>query len=120
MFAQFFKYNIVGIVNTLVGFSIIFLLMFAGVTPTVSNAIGYGLGAILSYFLNKKYTFNAENNSQTQMLKFFMVLGVAYMLNYVVLQWLLSVMNPYGAQVLSAIVYTVSSFILAKFFVFEA
>ena len=120
MFAQFFKYNIVGIVNTLVGFSIIFLLMFVGLTPTVSNAIGYGLGAILSYFLNRRYIFKAENNSQTQMLRFFMVLGVAYMLNYVALQWLLGVMNPYGAQVLSAMVYTVSSFTLAKFFVFKA
>jgi len=38
---QFFTYNIVGIVNTIAGFSIIFLLMFLGLNAIPSNIIGY-------------------------------------------------------------------------------
>lgn len=116
---QFFTYNVVGIANTIAGFSIVFSLMFLGVSATLSNMIGYALGSILSYFLNKKYTFKTSAKSKIMAVKFFTVLGIAYVLNFVTLQWLLTFMDPYLAQFLSAVVYTLSSFLLAKFFVFK-
>ena len=109
----------IGIVNTLVGFSIIFSLMFFGVSATWSNVIGYAIGAIFSYFLNKKYTFKSKENNPSQAIKFFTVLLISYGLNFITLQGLLSSTNPYLAQLISAIVYTLSSFLLAKFFVFK-
>ena len=109
----------VGIVNTLFGFSIIFLLMFLGVGATLSNAIGYALGALLSYLLNKKYTFGGAKHSTLLALKFFSVLFIAYLLNLFTLQWLLESINPYLAQIGAAVVYTLSSFLLAKFIVFK-
>ncbi len=119
MSIQFLRYNLIGIVNTLLGFSIIFFLMFSGVSATVSNAIGYAIGAVLSYYLNSKYTFKSKNKGKMQALKFFMVLGLSYLLNFITLQWLLGFANPYVAQLISAAVYTLSSFILAKLFVFK-
>ena len=116
---QFVKYNLVGIVNTVIGFSIIFSLMFLGVSAVLSNSIGYAIGSIVSYSLNKKYTFNSNENSKIQALKFFAVLGVSYLINFIVLKWLLGFMNPYLAQLISAVVYTLSSFLLAKFLVFK-
>ncbi len=116
---QFVKYNLVGIVNTTIGFSIIFSLMFLGVSAIVSNAIGYAIGAVLSYYLNKKYTFNSNDDSKIQALKFFTILFISYGLNFITLQWLLDFMNPYISQLISAVVYTLSSFLLAKFFVFK-
>jgi putative flippase GtrA len=109
----------VGIVNTLFGFSLIFSLMFFGLSATVSNAIGYFFGAILSYFLNKKYTFKSTSQSRKEAIKFFTVLFISYIINFLTLQWLLTFLNPYYAQLISAVVYTLSSFILAKFFVFN-
>jgi len=53
------------------------------------------------------------------MIKFFIVLGVAYVLNFVTLQYLLPLLNPYFAQLGAAVVYTVSSFLLARYFVFK-
>ena len=117
---EFITYNIVGIANTLVGFSIVFSLMFMGLSALKSNAVGYFLGAILSYYLNKKYTFKSTSKSKLQALKFFTVLLFAYILNFLTLQWLLEFLNPYIAQLISAIVYTLSSFTLAKFIVFKA
>lgn len=108
----------VGIVNTTLGFSIIIVLMFIGFSPTVSNAVGYGLGAILSYYLNSKYTFDTQKHHIGQAIKFFIVLLFAYLLNYFTLQWTLDFLNPYLSQLVSAIVYTLSSFLLMKFFVF--
>jgi len=116
---QFLTFNLVGIVNTLFGFSIIFTLMFLGMSALASNFIGYFLGAILSYTLNKKYTFKSDTKDKTEALKFFTVLLISYLINLMTLQWLLTFLNPYSAQFISAIVYTLSSFILVKLFVFS-
>ena len=119
MFKEFLRYNLVGIVNTVIGFGIIILLMSVGVDALKSNAIGYGLGAMLSYTLNSKYTFNDTEYKSRKVVMFFLVLAVAYGLNYIVLQSMSSLVNPYLAQVFSAIVYTVSAFLLMKFLVFS-
>lgn len=116
---QFLTFNLVGIVNTIFGFSLIFLLMFFGLSATISNVIGYFFGAILSYFLNKKYTFKSDTKDKGEAIKFFTILFISYVLNFITLQWLLTFINPYYAQLISAIVYTLSSFILAKIFVFK-
>ena len=116
---QFLTFNLVGIVNTLFGFSLIFLLMFLGLTATTSNAIGYFFGAVLSYHLNKKYTFKSTSKNKKEAIKFFTILFISYILNFITLNWLLTFINPYYAQLISAIIYTLSSFILAKFFVFK-
>jgi len=118
-FTQFLAYNVIGIINTIVGFSIIFALMFYGVSATSSNIIGYVIGAIFSYFLNKKYTFKSKKHNKIQAIKFFTVLLISYCLNFITLQWLLTFTNPYLAQFISAVIYTLSSFLLAKFFVFD-
>ena len=119
MLKQFLRYNFVGLINTVVGFGLIVLLMYMGIDAVLSNAIGYGIGAILSYFLNKKYTFAYKNYSMRVAIKFFAVLGMAYLLNYMALMILLPHINPYAAQVASAVIYTLSAFLMMKFLVFN-
>ena len=119
MFLQFIKYNLVGILNTIIGFSIIFFLMFIGISPIMSNFIAYAIASIFSYYLNSRYTFRATNHKASQIIKFFMVVAFSYLLNLFTLQLLLDRMNPYLAQFISAIVYTLSSFLLVKFTVFK-
>jgi len=119
MFFQFIKYNLVGIINTIVGFSIIFSLMFFGLSPVISNLIGYAIGSVLSFYLNSRYTFNARQSTPLQVIYFFLVLLLSYLLNLFTLFLLLDVINPYIAQLFSAIVYTSSSFLLMKLFVFK-
>ena len=119
IFFEFLRYNLVGVANTLVGFSIVFSLMFFGISAEQSNMIGYAIGAILSFYLNSKYTFKSKF-TKLLALKFFGVLALSYLLNFLVLKWLLfSEVDPYLAQFFSAVVYTLSSFILMKVFVFR-
>lgn len=94
--------------------------MFMGLNAISSNLIGYAIGAVLSYHLNKKYTFKSTKNSKTQAMQFFSVLLISYLLNLLTLQWLLNFLNPYLAQLCSATVYTLSAFLLAKFMVFKS
>jgi len=119
VFVQFVKYNLVGIVNTFVGFSIVFLLMYMGFSAILSNVVGYTIGSVLSYVLNSKYTFDATHKHQKVLVKFFMVLAIAYALNFMTLQYVLTFMTPYLAQLCAAVVYTLSSFLMMRFFVFK-
>jgi putative flippase GtrA len=119
MFFEFIRYNLVGVINSVAGFSIIYILMFFGVTPTMSNAIGYSIGSIISYYLNRKYTFKSALKSKIVMFKFFLVLAISYGLNLLTLKYLITIINPYLAQIGSAIIYTLSSFLLIKFTVFN-
>jgi len=115
VFVQFVKYNLVGIVNTFVGFSIVFLLMYVGFSAILSNVVGYTIGSVVSYVLNNKYTFDATNQHQKVFVKFFMVLAI----NFMTLQYVLTFMTPYLAQLCAAVVYTLSSFLMMRFFVFK-
>ena len=116
---EFIRYNLVGIVNTIIGFSIIFSLMFMGVSPVLSNLMGYAIGSVVSFYLNSRYTFKSTKTTKAQVVKFFTILLLSYFLNLLTLQWLLELINPYLAQFFSAVVYTVSSFLLVKFIVFK-
>jgi len=55
---KFFKFILVGIINTLVGSAIMFLLYnLAHFNYWMSSAANYIAGSILSFFLNKYFTF---------------------------------------------------------------
>ena len=119
MFKQIMAYNVVGIINTFLGFGIIVSLMLLGYSPEISNMLGYGTGAVLSYYLNSKYTFIQSKRSVAQGLKFFIVLLIAYGLNLIVLKWSLVYLNAYMSQLLAACAYTISSFLLGRFLIFR-
>ena len=56
------KFILVGVVNTLVGMAIMFgLYNLAHCSYWVSSAANYILTSILSYFLNKYFTFQTES-----------------------------------------------------------
>jgi putative flippase GtrA len=119
MFFEFIRYNIVGIINSIVGFSIIFILMLFGINAIISNAVGYGIGSIVSFYLNRKYTFKSTLSGKLIIFKFFTALAISYELNFIMLTWLLGIINPYLAQIVAGATYTISSFLLIKFFIFN-
>ena len=79
----FWKFVLVGIINTLVGTTVMFvaynLLHFS---YWVSSAPNYVVGSIVSYFLNKYFTFQNNEKSLGQLLKFILNITVCYLLAY--------------------------------------
>ncbi len=79
----FWKFVLVGIINTLVGTTVMFvaynLLHFS---YWVSSASNYVVGSIVSYFLNKYFTFQNNEKSLGQLLKFILNITVCYLLAY--------------------------------------
>ena len=77
------KFIIVGIINTVVGTSVMFLLYnFAGVNYWISSASNYIVGSIVSYVLNKYFTFNNKEKSVKQIVKFVVNISLCYFLAY--------------------------------------
>ena len=78
-----FKFLIVGVFNTLVGCGTMFLLYnLAHCSYWVSSAANYIVGGIVSFFLNKYYTFGNKKWEWAQVWKFVLNVTVCYLLGY--------------------------------------
>ena len=77
------KFILVGIVNALVGTAIMFgLYNLAGCSYWVSSAANYFLTSILSYFLNKHFTFQYKGDLAGSALRFAVNIGICYFVAY--------------------------------------
>ncbi len=77
------KFLLVGVINTIVGTSIMFLLYNVGhMNYWVSSAANYIVGSIVSYFLNKYFTFQNKEKSVKQIVRFVVNISVCYLLAY--------------------------------------
>ena len=77
------KFLLVGVINTLVGNGVMFLLYnLCGVGYTVSTVANYVVGSIVSYFLNKYFTFKQTKKSGLEVLKFILTIVVCYVIAY--------------------------------------
>ena len=79
----FMRFASVGVFNTLLGMAIMFgLYNLAGVSYWISSAANYILVSILSYVLNKKFTFRHEGEVVRSGLRFTVNIAVCYLLAY--------------------------------------
>ena len=63
----FWKFVLVGIANTLVGTTVMFVAYNAlHLSYWISSASNYVIGSIVSYFLNKNFTFQNKEKSVKQ------------------------------------------------------
>lgn len=78
-----YKFFLVGMVNTVIGSGIMFLLYnMAGCSYWISSAMNYIVGSIVSFFLNKYFTFKNTERSWKQIGKFAINVTVCYVVAY--------------------------------------
>lgn len=122
-YLQFVKFVLVGIVNTGVGYGVIFGCMYlANMPPELSNLIGYMFGLLVSYTLHRNYTFGSTGLHRKEFVRFVFTFLVAYVANLLVLIFLVRIIfiSPFLAQFISGAVYVAISYLLNKFFVFRS
>ena len=79
----FLTFLIVGVVNTLFGTAIMFIFYNVfGLSYWVSSFCDYFFGSILSYFLNKYYTFHYQGTDWQSIVKFALNIIVCYLIAY--------------------------------------
>jgi putative flippase GtrA len=127
----FVRFLFVGVINTLVGLSLIYLLLnLAGLNYWISTFIGNGCGALVSYTLNKRFTFRSDAAVSRSLWKFITVIVACYFLAYssglYIGERLLAAINVTDAELVhnAAVLfgtglYTVSNYLGHKYFTFR-
>ena len=78
------KFILVGIVNTAVGMGTMFICYnFFHLSYWISSASNYVVGSIVSYFLNKYFTFQNKSKSMKTVVKFIINITVCYLVRTV-------------------------------------
>lgn len=79
----FWKFILVGCINTLFGTAIMFIFYNCfHLSYWISSASNYFFGSILSYFLNKYFTFRYKERSPAVILRFILNISVCYLAAY--------------------------------------
>lgn len=80
---EFIRFLMIGILNTLVGLSCIYLFFnIFHFNYWFSTSIGNLIGGICSFFLNRSFTFKVRKWALSQILKFTLVTILSYFASY--------------------------------------
>ena len=79
----FWKFILVGIVNTVFGTAVMFgCYNLLHLNYWLSSAANYIFGSVLSYFLNKNFTFQNKSKDYKVILKFIINITICYLVAY--------------------------------------
>lgn len=125
--ASVWKFLLVGVGNTLLSMVLMFLLEGLGYWP--STAIAYVAGAVMSFFLNRSFTFKSNAGFWPSVLKFAVNVAACYLLAYSIAQplagWVLgrTAISPIWQERLAKLagmgLYTVLNYFGQRFFAFR-
>ena len=129
--ASVWKFLLVGVGNTLLSMVLMFLLEGLGYWP--STAIAYVAGAVLSFFLNRHFTFQSEETLGRSAVKFAVNVAVCYALGYgiagfivqPIAEWVLgrTAISPLWQERLTKLggmaLYTILNYFGQRFFAFQ-
>jgi putative flippase GtrA len=116
------RYLSVGVANTLVGLLVIYACKWAlGTDDALANLIGYGVGILLGFHVNKKWTFGHEGDYWTSLLRYLGVLACAYLANLVTVLYAIEGLgiDGYLAQPLGIVPYTLIGYLGGYYFAFS-
>ena len=125
--ASVWRFLLVGVGNTLLSLMLMFLLEDLGYWP--STAIAYVAGAVMSFFLNRSFTFHSDERFWPSAVKFAVNVAVCYLLAYSLAQpiaaWVLGgtgippIWQERLAKLGGMALYTVLNYFGQRFFAFQ-
>ena len=87
----FWKFVLVGVINTMVGTVIMFACYnLVGLSYWISSAANYIVGSLVSYYLNKHFTFKSTEKGIKPVLQFVINIAICYLIAYGVAKPLVS------------------------------
>ncbi|WP_186578988.1 GtrA family protein [Aquibacillus kalidii] len=80
----FSRFIVVGIINTIIGISTMYLLYHLGISYWIATCTGNVVGAIVSYFLNRSFTFQSTKPINQTIALFLVVIATCYIIAYTI------------------------------------
>lgn len=121
-FHQFYRYCLIGILNTLISLVTSFVLLASGLNVFASNLIGYVVAIGNSFILNRKWTFYHTGRVGNSLIKFLVICGTCYVIQLAVLWSLIEHLSLgiYVSQVYAMSTCTLLSFYANKYIAFNS
>jgi putative flippase GtrA len=119
---QFLRFAIVGAVATSAHYAVMIALVeLAHVDPVVATVCGFGVGAVVSYTLNRRFTFETKPEYGRGLAKFLVVIAIGAVLNAGIVAPLIGWGLHYmAAQVIATLIVLVWNFAGSRLVVFRA
>lgn len=130
--SSFVRFLLVGVINTIIGLSASFILFnLFELNYWVSSFGGISVGAIASYFMNRKFTFKSNTSIASSWWKFMIVIVSCYFISYSVSLWLSQLLLAIWPQASTKLahnlailfgngIYTILNYFGHKFFTFRS
>jgi putative flippase GtrA len=119
---DFLRFATVGAVATAAHYAVMIVLTeLGGMDPVVATVCGFAVGAVVSYTLNRRYTFAVRPAYMRGFLKFAIVIGIGAVLNAAIVAFFIEFGLHYMiAQVIATGVVLIWNFAGARLIVFRA
>jgi len=115
---QFIRFLLVGLLNTVFGYSVYAILIWAGFSYPLAILFGTILGALFNYKTIGALVFRSKNNKL--LYRFLMVYAVIYLVNIISIKFLkILIPNDYISQALLLPFIALLSYSLNRKFVFK-
>lgn len=119
---QLGRFGLVGLVNTAIGLTVIYGLMFFCKWPSLlANFVGFAVGVGIGFFLNGRWSFSYQNLAAHNFYRYAFVVIISYLLNFSIVytaEAYLAV-NAYFAQIIGMAVYSLLFFFGCRIYVFK-
>ena len=121
LWGQLWRYGATGVLNTALGYGLILSCVYGLETGVIiANVVGYGAGWILSYSMNKRWTFGHRGQTARTAAVFCALVAGAFVANLTVTLALSQIGIAYPvAQIIGAVVYSATVFVGMKWMVFK-
>ncbi|UQS84605.1 GtrA family protein [Apilactobacillus apisilvae] len=117
---QFFKFGIIGIINTLLTY-LIYTILWKPTSPTIAMAIGYGLTSLIGLTINKIWVFKSTNNLSHIAAKYYATYLFTWLLSITSTNLISSYsnLNKQLIPIIALIITIPTNFVLSKYWVFS-
>jgi putative flippase GtrA len=115
---QIINFIIVGVVNTVFGYTLYSLFIYLGLNYVLSVLFATILGILFNFKSIGKFVFSSDDNKL--IVKFFLVYVVVFFINILVIKYLKEFgFNDYISGLFAIIPASITSFVLNKYLVFK-
>ncbi len=125
-FLQFFKFGIVGLLNTIIAYAVYAGLVYIGIPYIISNIASFLSGILNSYFWNNRYVFKKKDDEQRNHFYTFFKTALTYAATGLVLNNILLVIfveyfsiSKYISYILAVSITYPINFIINKYWAYK-
>lgn len=118
---QFVRYAVVGMVSNAIGYLLYIGLTNLGLGPKLAMSLLYGVGVLLTFLFNKRWTFENRGAHGLVFMRYCMTYGLGYVINLLVLLVFVDQLGCRHEIVQGIMILTlaVMLFLLQKYWVFH-